>query len=113
MRGRESRAVEMPTLWKSQHDSHKGLGKLAQHASFPHFHKPVLLVNDDRTFHVQRKPDILTYNEQPVSEFFPEAVEKLTQMAGKGLRPVSLTVVGLDSAEVCNVPAIGETNPIE
>lgn len=48
---------------------------------------------------------------QPVSEFFPEAVEKLTQMAGKGLRPVSLTVAGLDSAEVCNVPAIGETNP--
>jgi hypothetical protein len=44
MRCRENRAVEMPTLWKSQNDSHKGLGKLAQNASFPHFHKPVLFV---------------------------------------------------------------------
>jgi len=40
MRWRENWAVEMPTLWKSQNDFHKGLGKFAQNASFPHFHKP-------------------------------------------------------------------------
>ena len=60
----KTRAVEMPTLWKSQNDSHKGLGKLAQNASFPHFHKPVRFVNNDRTFHVLQKPDILMYYEQ-------------------------------------------------
>lgn len=61
MRLRKLGAVEMPTLWKSQHDFHKGFGTLAQNASVPHFHKPVLFGNDDRTFHVLQKPDILTY----------------------------------------------------
>lgn len=54
-------AVEMPTLWTSHNDAHKGLGTLAQNASVPHFHKPVRFVNDDRTFHVLQKPDILMY----------------------------------------------------
>jgi hypothetical protein len=48
-------AVEMPTLWKSQNDFHKGLGKLAQNASFPHFHKPYSFI-DDRT-----RPESVTY----------------------------------------------------
>ena len=41
------------------------LGNLGR-PRFPHSHSPFFFIslNDDRTDHVQRKPDILTYYEQ-------------------------------------------------
>jgi hypothetical protein len=44
-----------PDLWKSENDFHKGLGKLAENASFPHFHKPYFFI-DDRT-----RPESVTH----------------------------------------------------